>query len=262
MISPSGGTGKLRVRVLGPYGGSAPDCRMTTFLLNETTALDAGALTRSLSLSEQGKIRRVVVTHAHFDHVATLPFFFENVYGRTASVDLLAPKDVLAPLRKHLFNGELWPDFSKIPSARKGALRYRALTEGEEYRADGLGITPIAVSHLIPTYGYRVSVPGASILFSGDTGPTRRLWKVADSTPDLKAIFLEVSFRNELAKIARASKHLTPAMLAAELAKTAHDVPVYLYHMKPPSIDAIRREVAALKMPRLSILEENQTIEF
>jgi ribonuclease BN (tRNA processing enzyme) len=235
---------------------------MTTFLLNDRTALDAGALTPSLSLSEQEKVRRVIVTHAHFDHVATLPFFFENVYGRTDQIDILAPADVLTPLRKHLFNDALWPDFSRIPSRQHASLKFRPLREGRPYCADGLTIMPIAVSHIVPTYGYRISVPGASILFSGDTGPTRRLWRVADETADLKAIFLEVSFGNDLAPVARASKHLTPSMLPREIGKTRRKVPVYLYHMKPPSLSAIEREVAALGIDRLEILEEGQTLEF
>jgi hypothetical protein len=39
-------------------------------------------------------------------------------------------------------------------------------------------------------------------------------------------------------------------------------VPVYLYHLKPPSEAAIRREVRALKMPRVRILKEGDVLEF
>src|SRR5687768_17277916 len=58
----------LAIRVLGTYGGSAPGYRMTTFLIDGETALDAGALTESLPLATQARIRRVALTHAHFDH--------------------------------------------------------------------------------------------------------------------------------------------------------------------------------------------------
>ena len=57
---------------------------MTTFLIDGETALDAGALTEALPLSAQRRIRRVVLTHAHFDHIASLPFLIENLYGRGA----------------------------------------------------------------------------------------------------------------------------------------------------------------------------------
>ena len=45
---------------------------------------------------------------------------------------------------------------------------------------------------------------------------------------------MECSFPDELAAIAEASKHLTPATLRAEVAKLPAAVPVFLYHMKPP----------------------------
>jgi ribonuclease BN (tRNA processing enzyme) len=235
---------------------------MTTFLINGTTALDAGALTPVLSLAEQRRIDRVVVTHAHFDHVATLPFFFENVFGRRTPIEIAAPAPVLSALRRHLFNDALWPDFTRLPSRRRATVRFRPIGPGKEYRAAGLSFRPVKVNHIVPTFGYLVSADSGSVLFSGDTGPTAALWKAADSADDLKAIFLEVSFSNAQEAVARVSKHMIPRYLKAELAKTAQDVPVYLYHMKPPSAAAIRREVKALKMPRLRFLEEGQILRF
>jgi ribonuclease BN (tRNA processing enzyme) len=235
---------------------------MTTFLLNETSSLDAGALTSTLTLREQGRVDRVVVTHPHFDHVATLPFFFENVFGRRKPIEIIAPESVLGPLREHLFNGSLWPDFSKLPSRRRATMRFRPIPEGSVYRARDLSFLPIPVHHIVPTYGYLVRTRTASILFSGDTGPTRRLWQIADAAPDLKAIFLEVSFSDAQSKIAAASRHLTPRQIPGELAKTRQDVPVFLYHMKPPSFPAIRREIRKLRMPRLHFLTGDERLEF
>jgi len=248
--------------VLGPYGGAAPGCLMTTFLVNETTALDAGALTETLSIPRQRSIERIVVTHAHFDHVASLPFLLENVFGRRRPVEIAAPAEVLAPLAEHLFNDALWPDFTRLPSRRRATARLRAIPEGGTFSAGGVAFRPVRVNHIVPTFGYLVSTARASILFSSDTGPTRALWALADRAENLKAIFLEVSFSNAQEDVARASKHLTPKLVAAELRKTKRDVPVYLYHLKPPSEAAIRREVRALKMPRLKILEEGDVLEF
>jgi ribonuclease BN (tRNA processing enzyme) len=235
---------------------------MTTFLLNETTSLDAGALTPTLTLDEQNRVERVVVTHAHFDHVATLPFFLENVFAPRRPVEIVAPRNVLDPLRAHLFNDALWPDFSRLPSRRRATMRFRSIREGAVYRTRDLSFVPIAVRHIVPTYGYLVRSRKASILFSGDTAPTHRLWQIADSADDLKAIFLEVSFSDSQGKIAEASRHLTPRQIAPEIGKTRRDVPVFLYHMKPPSFPAIEREVRRLRNPRLSFLREGQVLEF
>ncbi len=235
---------------------------MTTFLLDGETALDAGSLTDALPLSAQRRIRRVVLTHAHFDHVASLPFLLENLYGRPAPLEVAAPPPVLASLRRHLFNDVVWPDFSRLPSRAKPTLVYRPVAAGRPFRAGGLSLLPLPVDHLVPAFGYLVSKPGRAVLFSGDTMPTEGLWKRARRAAELKAIFLEVSFSNAQADVARASCHLTPALLPRELEKAPARVPVYLYHMKPPSLSRIRREVAALDEPRLRLLESERSFRF
>jgi len=252
----------LAVRALGPYGGSAPGYRMTCFLVDGECALDAGSLTEALPLSAQRRIRRVVLTHAHLDHVASLPFLLENLYGRREPLELLAPAPVLAVLRRDLFNGRLWPDFTRLPSRAKPTLRYRAVAPERPFRAGGLSWTAIPVDHIVPAYGYVVAKTGRAVLFSGDTQPTGRLWTRARRVPNLKAIFLEVSFSDAQAAVARASCHLTPRQLPAELAKAPGRVPVYLYHMKPPSLPRIRREVEALREPRLRLLESERSFRF
>jgi ribonuclease BN (tRNA processing enzyme) len=235
---------------------------MTCFLIDGESALDAGSLTEALPLSAQRRIRRVVLTHAHLDHVAALPFLLENLYGRREPLEVFAPPPVLAVLRRDLFNGRLWPDFTRLPSRVKPTLRYRAVAPGRPFRAGGLSWTAVPVDHLVPAYGYGVAKAGRAVVFSGDTQPTGRLWTYARRVPNLKAIFLEVSFSDAQAAVARASCHLTPRQLPGELAKAPRGVPVYLYHMKPPSLPLIRREVEALREPRLRLLESERAFRF
>ena len=252
----------LAVRALGPYGGSAPGYRMTTFLIDGETALDAGSLTDVLPLAAQRRIRRIVLTHAHFDHIASLPFLVENLYGREAPLELIAPAAVLSDLRRHVFNDAMWPDFTRLPSRARPTLAYRPIVPGKAARAGGLTVVALPVDHIVPAYGYLVAKAGRSVLFSGDTMPTEKLWADARRARDLKAIFLEVSFCDAQAAVARASCHLTPRLLPGELEKAPPHVPVYLYHMKPPSLSRIRREVAALNEPRLRLLESERSFRF
>jgi len=252
----------LAVRVLGPYGGSAPGYRMTTFLIDGETALDAGSLTEALPITAQRRIRRVVLTHAHFDHIASLPFLIENLYGRDAPLEVLAPTPVLAALRRHVFNDQTWPDFTRLPSRSKPTLRLKPIPVGRAARIGGASFTALTVDHVVPAYGYLVSKAGRAVLFSGDTMPTERLWVHARRSRGLKAIFLEVSFSDDQAAVARDSCHLTPQLLSGELAKAPDHVPVYLYHMKPPSLSRIRREVAALGDSRLRLLESERSFRF
>jgi ribonuclease BN (tRNA processing enzyme) len=252
----------LTVRVLGPYGGSAPGYRITTFLIDGETALDAGALTEALPLAAQRRIRRVVLTHAHFDHIASLPFLIENLYGRSRPLEVVAPAPVLQALRRHVFNDVTWPDFTRLPSRARPSLVYRQARPGRPLRCGAATFLPVPVDHLVPAFGYIVTKPGRAVVFSGDTQPTRRIWEAARRSKDLKAIFLEVSFSDAQAEVARDSCHLIPRLLEGELEKAPPRVPVFLYHMKPPSLPRIRREVRALGEPRLRLLDSERSFRF
>ncbi len=252
----------LAVRALGPYGGSAPGYRLTTFLLDGTTALDAGCLTDALPLAAQRRLKRVILTHAHFDHIASLPLLCDNLYGQRHPLEVLAPAPVLATLSESIFNDRIWPDFTRLPSRNRPTALLRAIPVGKPFRAGSVTVTPFAVDHSVPAFGYIVAKPGRSIVFTGDTQPTDALWEATARARSLKAIFLEVSFSNTQARVARASGHFTPRLLAGELTKAPPRVPIYLYHMKPPSFSRIRREIAALREPRLHLLESERSFRF
>jgi ribonuclease BN (tRNA processing enzyme) len=235
---------------------------MTTFLIDGVSALDAGALTEALPIAAQRRLQRIFLTHAHLDHIASLPFLLENLYGRGRPLDLLAPRSVLSVLSRDVLNGRTWPDFRKLPSASRPTVRLVPLEEGRPYRAGGVRFTAVRVDHVVPAFGYVIAKAGRAVVFSGDTRPTERIWQAAARVRDLKAVFLEVSFSDAQAAIARASKHLTPALAAEEVRKLPAGVPVYLYHMKPPSLARIRREVAAMRNPRLRLLEGERSFRF
>jgi ribonuclease BN (tRNA processing enzyme) len=253
---------KLAIRVLGPYGGSAPGYRLTTFLLDGETARDAGCLTDALPLAAQRRLRRVVLTHAHFDHIASLPLLCDNLYGQRRPLEVLAPAPVLSEISRGLFNDRLWPNFLRLPSRARPTVRLREIPEGRAVRVGSITLTAFAVCHAVPAYGYIVSKAGRSVVFSGDTEPTEAIWERARRARGLKAIFLEVSFSDTQARVARASKHFTPRLLSQELDKAPPRVPIYLYHMKPPSLSRIRREIAALREPRLKLLESERSFRF
>ncbi|MGZ6987537.1 MAG: MBL fold metallo-hydrolase [Thermoanaerobaculia bacterium] len=253
----------MRVRVLGAHGGSSPSHRQTSFLVNDSLCVDAGAITGALPLDAQALVRAVLVTHAHVDHVASLPFLVENVFGRHAlPLEIVAPGEILAALRKHLFNDALWPDFSRLPDDVMPTVTFRAIPTREPFEIAGVVGTAVPVSHVVPTCGYVLSESASSIVFSGDTGPTEELWSAARARNDVKALFVECSFPDDLQHLADASKHLTPATLRLEIEKFPPEVPIYLYHMKPPSLGRLRAEIAALGNARVSILSDGDELTF
>lgn len=225
--------------------------------------MDAGAVTDALSLEEQERVRAVLVTHSHMDHVASLPFLVENVFGRTSGpLEVLAPEDVLESLTTHLFNNALWPDFSQIPGQSGPSVTFRAVPVGVPFSADGLTATAVRVSHVVPAYGYVLADERATVVFSGDTGPTEEIWSAARRAVNLRALFVECSFPSDLQRIADVSCHLTPKTLRSEMAKFPEDVPIYLYHMKPPALARLAAEIAALGEPRIRILADGDDLTF
>jgi ribonuclease BN (tRNA processing enzyme) len=100
------------------------------------------------------------------------------------------------------------------------------------------------------------------VVFSGDTGPTDALWKAAHASANLKAMFVECSFPDDMKEIAEVSLHLTPATLRDELAKFPAGVPVNLYHMKPPTLARLVEQVAALGEPRLRLLADGDVLRY
>ncbi|HEX2253859.1 MAG TPA: 3',5'-cyclic-nucleotide phosphodiesterase [Thermoanaerobaculia bacterium] len=253
----------MHLEVLGGYGGESLDCRMTCVLVNGSVALDAGSLSQSLPVERQVGVRSIVLSHSHIDHTSSLPFFIENVYGKAEGpIDIHASSATIYAIRKYLFNNATWPDFTRLPNHLLPAMRFHELEAEVPVTVGGVTFTPIPVSHSIPTFGFLLEQDGRSVLWSSDTGPTHRLWEVANRTPNLQAVMVETSFDNALQQVADVSLHLTPATLARELDKLDKDVPILLHHLKPPSVARIRQEVAELGRPGIDFLEQGKTYRF
>jgi ribonuclease BN (tRNA processing enzyme) len=253
----------MDLRILGCSGGEAEGNRLTGLLVNGALAIDAGSLTQALTVPEQAAIRQIFISHSHLDHVCTLPFFTKNIYGKvTRPVQIHALPETLDALRRHLFNDEIWPDFSVIPSPEHPVIRFSEITSGRTYELEGLRVTPIPVDHLVPCVGYLVEDDHSAFIFSSDTGPTDELYEVANRTKHLKLFITEVSFPNDQARLAKASRHLTPRQLAQELKKLKVKVPVGIYHLTPGDREVILPQLSALKDPRLQVLQQDATFSW
>ncbi len=250
----------MKVKVLGCYGGIAPGRGMTSFLVNDTLALDAGGLSFALPVSRQALVRDVFISHAHLDHTCCLPFLIDNSFASPGfSLRIYGIQDVVNTLARHLFNGSLWPDFTTIPDDLTPVLKLVTIEPEKAVTVGKLKIRAIPVSHSVPTTGFIVDDGGGSLAFSSDTGPTERFWEAANATRNLKAVITEASFPNGEQSLARISGHLTPALLGRELEKLKRDVPVYVYGPKPRYVARISKELADLKRKRLSLFVQGRT---
>lgn len=236
---------------------------MTCLLINDRIALDAGSLTQALPIERQVGIHSILLTHSHMDHTNSIPFFIENVFSQAEkALDIYTSHATVYAIRKYLFNNATWPDFTRLPNHLVPAVRFREIKDEVPFERDGVRFTPIPVDHLIPTHGFLIEHEGQAVLWSSDTGPTQRLWEIANETRNLRAIFIDVSFDNALQHIADVSYHLTPHTLERELEKLEKKVPVLLHHLKPPCVEQIKIEVERLQNPDLDFLEQGKVYTF
>jgi len=254
----------MRLTVLGCHGGELPGCRTTCLLIDGHTAIDAGALTATLPIEKLLAVDDVFLTHSHFDHVKDVPLMADIVVGRRPSaVNIRGTDACMQTMQRSVFNNELWPDFTKIPTADKPVMKLVPFAPYDVLRVKDLEITAVPVQHPVDSVGYIVKQGDVSIAISGDTGPTDEFWKAVNVAPGLKAVFVELSFPNNAQWLADVSGHFTPQTLATELrTKLTRDVPVLLYHLKPAYLDQLRAEIAALGNPRLRILELDDVFDF
>ncbi|MCI0572870.1 MAG: 3',5'-cyclic-nucleotide phosphodiesterase [Myxococcaceae bacterium] len=251
----------MKLQVLGCHGGELPSCRSTCFLVDDVLALDAGALTSTLSLERLCRVDHVLITHSHLDHVKDLPLMADLVVGRRKTpVTLWASTACARTLRENLFNDALWPDFTRIPTRKNPVLRIRSFRPGSTFQVGPFRVRSVPVSHPVESCGFVIRSDGCALAISGDTGPTERFWKVLNATEDLQALLVETSFPNGLQQLADVSGHLTPRTLETELGKLERNgARVFLYHLKPAFLAQLKEELAHLPV---KLLELDDVYEF
>jgi ribonuclease BN (tRNA processing enzyme) len=236
---------------------------LTSYLINETVAIDAGALGMFGGHTEQSRVRHVFLTHSHADHVAGLPIFLDTAYRQAADcVVVHGSEAVLDSLRRDWFNGRVWPDYERLAPGGCPFVKLSRLEAGQCLECEGLRLTPVPVDHTVPTFGFLVEEPQCSVVFSSDTGPTDEIWERANSLPNLKAVFLELSFPIAMQNVADFAKHLTPRTFVAEMAKVRRDVRWIAVHVKPRYRADILNDLQASPIPGLELIVAGQNYEF
>src|SRR4030043_573255 len=162
----------MKVLILGAHSSEAEGQRMVSLLVDGTLALDAGGLTSSLSLSEQQKVRAILLTHHHFDHTRDLVTLGANGAVFPTPVDVYALSHTLDVVNSCLLDGKMYADFSKLPSKEKPFLQLNVIEPLQRQNIQGYDVLPVPLHHTVPSVGYQVtSKDGKSLFYTGDTGP-------------------------------------------------------------------------------------------
>lgn len=254
----------MKLRVLGCSGGIGGNAHTTSFLVDRDVLIDAGTGVHELSLTELSAIDHIFITHAHLDHIVSIPLLVDSVgFMRERPITVYATAETLDVLRQHIFNWKIWPDFSEIPNAQQPFMRYQAIQVGEVIALQDRKFTALPANHVVPAVGYHLDSGTASLIFSGDTTTNDALWEIVNGVDNLRHLIIETAFSNNEKQLAILSKHLCPSLLVEELAKFKGEAEIFITHLKPGEVELIMREIDQTRQ-RLSpkMLLNNHIFDF
>ena len=237
----------MNIRFLGAHNCESPDSKLISLLIDGVLAIDAGALTSSLSFGAQQRIKAILLTHHHYDHIRDIPMIAMNLFLRQSTINVYSTPPTYDALVRHLSNEELYPDFRQKPP-QEPTLRFTTIEPGELLQIEGYSVLAVPVSHGIPTVGYQITSPdGRVVFYTGDTGPgLADCWQQV--SPQL--LIIEVTAPDKYTEWAAEGGHLTPSLLQQELI-SFQEVNGYLprvvaVHMSPHLENEIAAEIAAV----------------
>jgi ribonuclease BN (tRNA processing enzyme) len=243
------------------HGRATLDQRLTSFLIDDSVAVDAGSLAIALTPEQRDSVRDIIVTHPHMDHIASLPIFIDDLYASLKEpMRVHATPEVVELLERDVFNWNVYPRFSGLKNDYGPVMEYVPIPTGKEFKVAHLTVTAIPVNHIVPTVGLIVSDNKSTVAFSSDTAETDEFWEFVNRTSELKALLIEASFPNDMAQLAEVSRHFTPASLGAELKKLTHNgLDILAVHIKPAYRERIIEELKALNISKLKVMEPGKT---
>lgn len=235
----------MEIRVLGAHNLESATTRLTSILIDETLVVDAGGLTCSLSLEEQQKIGSILLTHCHYDHIRDVASIGLAISYFNKTIKVYSLAGTLEVISDNLLNGVIYPKFHEIRTPDHAPIAFHPLKIHDPVDIDGYQVLAVPVEHSVASVGYQIkSRDGKSVFYSGDAGPgLASCWEHV--TPQL--LITEVTLPNRMHQHGVSTGHLTPELLAEELAlfkKSKGYLPqVVLVHLAPLFEDEIRKEV-------------------
>jgi phosphoribosyl 1,2-cyclic phosphodiesterase len=237
---------EMKIRFLGAHNCETKNTRLVSLLVDDVLAIDVGGLTAALSLEEQLRLKAVLLTHQHFDHIRDIPTLAMNLFLANAGITVHSIPEVFEVLAKNLMDEVIYPDFRKR-RPENPAIRFSPVAPNKTQPILDYDILPVPVKHGVPTVGYQLSADGKTFFYTSDTGPgLTECWQQV--SPQL--IITEVTAVNKYSQWAAEGGHLTPALLQQELNDfkklKGYLPPVVIVHMTPYMEKEIAAELAAV----------------
>lgn len=223
----------MRVQIAPSPAAAGPGHALSTFLIDDTLAIDAGGLGMGWPPDALARIHDVFITHSHIDHLAGLAVFLDTIYDLSPPPTIHALATTLRAIREDLFNDRLFPDFVKLSRIMPPFLTLSEVDPEIPISVGKYTITPIAVHHTVPTVNYLIDDGETVLAILTDTAPVPNVFARVAATPRLGAVLLECSFPSSQARLADISKHLIPSQFCDAVGVLPSAVPVYAIHIKP-----------------------------
>jgi ribonuclease BN (tRNA processing enzyme) len=202
------------IRFLGTHNEESRDTRLVSILVDGVLAVDAGSLTEGLSFAKQEKIKAILLSHGHYDHIRDIPAFVFNNSQRLTRV--FASQEALDVLSSHLVDGLIYPNFAEESTfLKKRALELCRLEPLSPRDIEGYTVTAVPLNHPVGALGFEITSPRQErLLYATDTGPgLHQVWQ--STSPQL--LIIDTTYPDRLEKAAWDAGHLCPKLLLKEL---------------------------------------------
>ena len=244
----------MDIKILGAHSSESKNSRCISFLIDDTLSIDAGGLTSSLSMKEQKKLRAILLTHEHFDHIKDIPLLALNSFRMNKRIKIYSHPAVRSTIENHLLNGCVYPELQEIP-VEKPTVNFYDIVPLREYKVGKYRVKAVPVKHHTNTMGYQVrNLDGKALFYTSDTGPgLYECWQHISCN----VLLIETTLPNSYDEYARKTGHLTPNLLFDELTMLQQiqlKLPkIIVVHNDPLLENKIKKEIAevaiSLKIP-------------
>ncbi len=235
----------MKIHILGSSGSKTKDSGFVSILIDDILLIDAGNILGALDFKRQEKIKYILISHSHLDHIKDICFLADNrILLSSSQFRIFSSKDTLRNLKVHIFNNEVWPDFTKLPSEEEPVLVLNSVDFDKSFKLDGYRIKFLKTKHIKGSAAFLISKDGKTILYTGDIGFDKQFWKKL-SYERIDILFVDISFPNRLRQLAMQTDHLTPELFF-ECVKELDDIPkrIYAFHNKLNFSEEINKELS------------------
>jgi len=231
----------MNVKLLGAHCGESENAKFVSIFIDDTVAIDAGGLTSSISFQAQQRLKSILLTHQHLDHIIdtlAIGIYLESI---RASIDVYSISSVYHALTNRLLSKH----YLEAPDGNP-PIKFNLIEPLKTQQIEGYSVLAVPVNHGVPAVGYQLaSHSGETVFYTGDTGPgLTECWE--QISPQL--LFIETTLPNRLEETAKTMGHLTPALIKQELAifrQVRGYLPqVVIVHMLPAHEEEIKAEIS------------------